>query len=96
MTSLLGIEALIRGKAVTCLGLSFYSGWGLTQDQREVPGRQARPDILPLIHIYILINTSIYLYLLIKLPCPPEVAVEQLAEAIDHPQAWYLRPLVKV
>jgi capsular polysaccharide export protein len=53
MTSLLGIEALIRGKAVTCLGLSFYSGWGLTQDQREVPGRQARPDILPLIHIYL-------------------------------------------
>ena len=53
MTSLLGIEALIRGKAVTCLSLSFYSGWGLTQDQREVPGRQARPDILRLIHIYL-------------------------------------------
>jgi capsular polysaccharide export protein len=28
MTSLLGFEALIRGKSVTCLGLPFYCGWG--------------------------------------------------------------------
>jgi hypothetical protein len=33
---------------------------------------------------------------LIKLPYPPEVAVERLVEATDHPQAWYLRPLAKV
>lgn len=32
MTSLLGFEALLRGKAVTCLGAPFYAGWGLTQD----------------------------------------------------------------
>ena len=62
MTSLVGIEALIRGTAVTCLGLSFYSGWGLTQDQREVPGRQARPDILRLIHI------NLYKYKYIFIP----------------------------
>lgn len=32
MTSLLGFEALLRGKAVTCLGAPFYAGWGLTTD----------------------------------------------------------------
>ena len=32
MTSLTGFEALIRGKAVTCYGQPFYSGWGLTTD----------------------------------------------------------------
>ena len=32
LTSLAGFEALLRGKAVTCYGQPFYSGWGLTQD----------------------------------------------------------------
>ncbi|MDE2253813.1 MAG: beta-3-deoxy-D-manno-oct-2-ulosonic acid transferase [Betaproteobacteria bacterium] len=32
LTSLTGFEALLRGKAVTCHGQPFYSGWGLTQD----------------------------------------------------------------
>ena len=32
LTSLTGFEALIRGKAVTCYGQPFYSGWGLTTD----------------------------------------------------------------
>jgi capsular polysaccharide export protein len=32
LTSLSGFEALLRGKAVTCYGQPFYSGWGLTQD----------------------------------------------------------------
>ena len=32
MTSLTGFEALLRGKKVSCYGLPFYAGWGLTQD----------------------------------------------------------------
>ncbi|MES2017068.1 MAG: beta-3-deoxy-D-manno-oct-2-ulosonic acid transferase [Pseudomonadota bacterium] len=32
MTSLTGFEALLRGKKVTCYGLPFYAGWGLTTD----------------------------------------------------------------
>lgn len=32
LTSLAGFEALLRGKAVTCHGQPFYSGWGLTRD----------------------------------------------------------------
>ncbi|MDS1309476.1 capsular polysaccharide biosynthesis protein [Marinobacter xiaoshiensis] len=32
ITSLSGFEALIRGLPVTCYGLPFYSGWGLTED----------------------------------------------------------------
>ena len=37
MTSLLGFEALLRGKSVTCLGLPFYAGWGLTDDHHPAP-----------------------------------------------------------
>jgi capsular polysaccharide export protein len=34
MTSLVGFEALIRGKKVTTYGLPFYTGWGLTKDTK--------------------------------------------------------------
>ena len=50
MTSLLGFEALLRGKHVTCLGLPFYAGWGLTDDHHPCPRRTARPDLLTLVH----------------------------------------------
>ena len=78
-------EALIRGKAITCLGRPFYSGWGLTHDRHEVPRRQARPDILGLIHAC-LIEYPRYFDPMSKLPCPPEVVVERLAAA-NLPQA---------
>ena len=91
----LPLEALIRGKAVTCLGLPFYSGWGLTHDRHAVPRRQARPDILGLIHAC-LIEYPRYFDPVSRLPCPPEVVVERLAKGADLPQAWYLRPLAKI
>ena len=91
----LPLEALIRGKAVTCLGLPFYSGWGLTHDRHAVPRRQARPDILGLIHAC-LIEYPRYFDPVSRLPCPPEVVVERRAKGADLPQAWYLRPLTKI
>ncbi len=41
MTSLTGFEALLRGIPVTCYGLPFYAGWGLTHDMLPSPRRQA-------------------------------------------------------
>ena len=32
MTSLVGFDALLRGKKVVIYGQPFYAGWGLTQD----------------------------------------------------------------
>jgi capsular polysaccharide export protein len=41
-----GFEALLRGLPVTCLGVPFYAGWGLTRDLGPVPARrQARPGL---------------------------------------------------
>lgn len=40
LTSLAGFEALLRGKAVTCYGQPFYSGWSLTRDMIPVPRRK--------------------------------------------------------
>jgi len=42
MTSLLGFEALLRGVPVTCHGLPFYAGWGLTSDRIACPRRGRR------------------------------------------------------
>lgn len=42
MTSLTGFEALLRGRAVTCYGRPFYSGWGLTRDVHPPSDRRQR------------------------------------------------------
>jgi capsular polysaccharide export protein len=39
MTSLVGFEALLRGKKVVVYGQPFYAGWGLTEDRHPVPRR---------------------------------------------------------
>lgn len=41
ITSLMGFEALLRGIPVTCYGMPFYAGWGVTDD-RQICGRRTR------------------------------------------------------
>jgi len=45
MTSLVGFEALLRGKQVVVYGQPFYAGWGLTDDQNP-PARRGRKRTL--------------------------------------------------
>lgn len=79
MTSLLGFEALLRGKRVTCLGAPFYAGWGLTEDRGTPPARRvARPDLTALAHAA-LIAYPRYHDPVTRRPCPPEVVVDRLA-----------------
>ncbi|MEJ6402549.1 capsular polysaccharide biosynthesis protein [Yoonia sp. 2307UL14-13] len=78
MTSLLGFEALLRGKAVTCLGTPFYAGWGLTDDRAmPVPRREARVDLAALVYAT-LIAYPRYVDPVTGLPCPVEVIVDRL------------------
>ncbi|MFD0979631.1 capsular polysaccharide biosynthesis protein [Tropicimonas aquimaris] len=79
LTSLMGFEALLRGRRVTCLGAPFYAGWGLTRDLGAVPARRmARPSLAALAHAA-LIAYPRYRDPVSGLPCPPEVVVERLA-----------------
>jgi capsular polysaccharide export protein len=79
ITSTLGFEALLRGKPVTCLGMPFYAGWGLTRDLFPVPARRkARPTLAAFAHAA-LIAYPRYMDPLTGLPCPPEVIVDRLA-----------------
>ncbi|MGO4909054.1 capsular polysaccharide biosynthesis protein [Pseudorhodobacter sp. W20_MBD10_FR17] len=86
MTSLLGFEALIRGKPVTCLGAPFYAGWGLTNDLGPIPIRRLqhpdgtarfRPSLEGLVHAT-LIAYPRYYDPVSTLPCPPEIALSRL------------------
>lgn len=42
-TSLMGMEALIFGKAVVTYGWNFYAGWGLTEDRTQYANCLPRP-----------------------------------------------------
>jgi capsular polysaccharide export protein len=82
MTSLIGFEALLRGRAVTCAGLPFYAGWGLTTDLADPPERRkARPDMTALAFAA-LISYPRYWDPVIGAPTSPEAAVAALAQGI--------------
>jgi capsular polysaccharide export protein len=96
MTSGLGFEALLRGVPVTCLGAPFYAGWGLTRDLGPMPAhRKARPSLAALAHAA-LITYPRYHDPLSGLPCPPEVALDRLADGVGLRGRPTLRALAKV
>lgn len=104
MTSLLGFEALLRGKPVTCLGAPFYAGWGLTHDLGPVPERRRRaedghplprPDLLQLIHAALIAYPRYYDPVSHR-PCPPEVVVDRLAQGAIPRTGLRLRLLSKL
>ncbi len=95
ITSTLGFEALLRGRAVTCLGAPFYAGWGLTRDLGPVPARRARARFAPKITLAGLAHAALiayprYLDPVSGLPCPPEVIVERLAAGAIPPRGALL------
>jgi len=104
ITSLLGFEALLRGKRVTCLGAPFYAGWGLTRDLGPIPARRQfapdghplpRPGLLALAHAA-LIAYPRYHDPVSRRPCPPEVVLHRLATGSDAPNRLALRLLAKL
>lgn len=105
ITSTLGFEALLRGKPVTCLGVPFYAGWGLTRDLAPIPQRrldlasQAREhaplDLIRLAHAA-LISYPRYFDPVSRRPCPPEVALDRLIHGAFPRQSAAYRLLSKL
>ncbi|MEO0485222.1 MAG: capsular polysaccharide biosynthesis protein [Pseudomonadota bacterium] len=96
MTSLLGFEALLRDTPVTCYGAPFYAGWGLTTDFAPAPERRQDGITLDGLTHATLIDYPRYLDPVTRQPCPPEVAVERLAEGPDAKGGLALRLLSKL
>lgn len=79
-TSLVGFEALLRGKPVTTHGVPFYAGWGLTTDLGEVPDRRKAKCTLDQLVAATLLLYPRYVDPVTGLPCPPEILIQRLSE----------------
>lgn len=93
MTSLMGFEALMRGVPVTCLGMPFYAGWGLTEDFGPKCLRRVAKPTLPELVWAVLIAYPRYVDPMSGLPCTPELIVERLAADEPFPKATRLSRL---
>lgn len=93
LTSLTGFEALMRGRAVTCHGIPFYAGWGLTRDLATIPDRRGRALTLDELVAGVLILYPRYLDPVTGLPCPPEVLVRRMAENQAPNRLGWVAPL---
>ena len=72
-------EALLRRKSVTCYGLPFYAGWGLTIDKIPCERRQRRLSLEELVAGALILYPN-YLDPVSNLPCTPEVVLERIDE----------------
>ncbi|SEN64541.1 capsular polysaccharide export protein [Sphingomonas gellani] len=78
LTSLTGFEALLRGVDVTCHGMPFYAGWGLTRDMMPAPTRRGRQLTLDQLVAGVLILYPRYLDPVSGLPCEPETLIARM------------------
>ena len=84
MTSLVGFEALLRGKQVHTYGMPFYAGWGLTVDIRRCERRERSRTLDELVAAT---------YILYPRYLNPETGklceVEELLEVLDGERSRY-------
>lgn len=86
LTSTLGFEALLRNTPVTCLGMPFYAGRGLTQDMVPRPAHREDHDVtLSMLAHACLIGYPRYFDPRTGTPISPEAAVSLLASGAEIP-----------
>ena len=85
ITSTLGFEALLRGKPVTCLGMPFYAGWGLTTDHAPAPAHRGKEVTLAGLAHACLIGYPRYFDPRSGAPISPEGAVALLESGVEMP-----------
>lgn len=78
ISSLIGFEALLRGRSVTTHGLPFYAGWGLTESP-ACPRRTRRITLDELVAGALIVYPH-YVDPQTGLPSPPEVIIQRLSE----------------
>ena len=98
MTSLMGFEALLHGVAVTCHGLPFYAGWGLTNDHIACERRQRKLMLDELVH-GALIAYPRYYNMRKNIFMEPEDTLDALGDLVSSGSAthsWYRKILHSV
>lgn len=90
VSSLLGFEGLMAGLPVTCFGMPFYAGWGLTRDMVACPRRQARVA-LEQVFAAAYFRYTRYVDRETGEPTDVETVIRQLADARDRTLAHTMR-----
>ena len=93
LTSLTGFEALLRRRDVTCHGVPFYAGWGLTRDLATVPDRRGRRLTLEELIAGVLIVYPRYLDPVTGLPCTPEILIRRFGDGAAHNRLGWVTKL---
>ena len=83
LTSLVGMEALMRGCKVVCYGLPFYAGWGLTEDRHQIERRTRQLSLRELIAATYILYPR-YIDWAQEDYCSPEFAIEQIGIQIQQ------------
>lgn len=93
ISSTLGFEALLRNLPVTCLGMPFYAGRGLTCDHAPRPKHRLNDVTLAQLAHACLIGYPRYFDPRDGRPISPEAAVVLLSEDIEMPRTnrWLMR-----
>ena len=78
-TSGAGLEALVQGVPVTCFGVPFYAGWGLTDDRGPVPDRRGRPRTLAQLVSAAYLRYPVYVDPVHGTRCSAATVVERIA-----------------
>lgn len=84
MTSLVGFEALMRGKDVYTYGMPFYAGWGLTTDARKCHRRTIERSLDELVAAALILYPR-YIDPSTDQPCE----IETLLKALDKEKYRY-------
>ncbi len=79
VSSQLGFEALLAGCKVTCFGIPFYAGWGLTDDRAQKPSRRTTQRTSLELAAAVYLRYSRYFDIWFREPVDAVTAVDQLA-----------------
>jgi len=93
LTSLTGFEALLRQRDVTCHGMPFYAGWGLTRDLAQPLDRRGRHLTLDELIAAVLIVYPRYLDPVTGIICTPEVLIRRFGEGAARNRLGWITKL---
>lgn len=87
LTSLIGFEALLRGRKVVTYGGPFYAGWGLTEDLLSFPRRTRKLSLDELVAGALIVYPA-YVDPVTGLPCDAETVALRLATGRRETIRW--------
>ncbi|MBT3144317.1 hypothetical protein [Neptunomonas phycophila] len=79
MTSGVGFEALMLNKPVTCFGVPFYAGWGLTKDMQKV-NNPRRSITLEALFSAVFFNYTVFFHPVTEKQCSMEECIDWIIE----------------